>query len=385
MSERLRVGVVGVGKMGLSHLSLLRAHPLVDLVAMCDSNGYVLDTLAKYTGLRGVKDYGRLLADPDLDAVVIATPTTSHFPMARSALEAGKHVFCEKPLTLSAADSAALAKLAADGGLCTQVGYHNRFVATFAEVERLLALGAIGAVSHALAEAYGPVVLRPKGGTWRSRRDQGGGAMYDYAAHPLDLLAWYLGEPQSVSGTVLSKVFSADTEDAVYATLGYGEGRSAQLSVNWSDESYRKMSTKVTLWGASGRIVADRQELQVYLRDDAVAPDGYVAGWNVRYTTDLTEPVWFYVRGEEYSAELDYFVRSALGTPPDGRPAGLNSFDSARVTDQVIEMLQSDAAMPRTTTSSGQLTATTPAVTSPPRWRTWLRRLRRRGRKGARS
>jgi scyllo-inositol 2-dehydrogenase (NADP+) len=343
MTEKLRVGVVGVGKMGLSHLSLLGAHTEVDLAAMCDSNGYLLDTLSKYTGIRGITDYSRLVADPDIDALVIATPTTAHFPMVRTALENGKHVFCEKPLTLSGAESGTLAAIAAERGLRTQVGYHNRFVAAFAEARRLLDLGAIGTVTHALAEAYGPVVLRPKGSTWRTRRDQGGGALYDYAAHPLDLLAWYLGEPTSVRGTVLAHIFSTDTEDAVYSTLDYGDGRTAQLSVNWSDESYRKMSTKVTLWGTHGRITVDRQECQVYLTDTAVVPDGYRAGWNVRYTTDLTEPVWFYLRGEEYSAEIDYFVRSVRGTLPEGRAEGLNTFASASVTDRVMELMLTDS------------------------------------------
>src|ERR1700712_5630649 len=363
--------------MGLSHLSLLRAHPEVELAAMCDSNGYVLDTLSKYTGLRAVKDYSKLVEDDAIDAVVIATPTTSHFAMAKAALENGKHVFCEKPLTLSSADSAALAKIAADRGLTTQVGYHNRFVAAFAEVKRLLGLGAIGTVTHALAEAYGPVVLQPKGGTWRSRRDQGGGCVYDYAAHPLDLLTWYLGEPTSVGGTTLSKIFSADTEDAVYSSLDYGNGLTAQLSVDWSDESFRKMSTKITLWGTTGRIVVDRQECQVYLRENAAIPEGYEAGWNVRYTTDLTEPVWFYVRGEEYSAELDYFVRSARGTLPDGWSPGLNAFDTAGVADRVIELLFADASGPRTL-AAGSDAAAASTPTSPGRWRAGVRRWRER-------
>jgi scyllo-inositol 2-dehydrogenase (NADP+) len=380
VADQLRVAVVGVGKMGLSHLSLLRAHPQVELAAMCDSNGYVLDTLSKYTGMRAVKDFARVVEDDAIDAVVIATPTTSHFEMARTALEHGKHVFCEKPLTLSAADSAALAKLAAERGLCTQVGYHNRFVASFGEVHRLLESGAIGTVTHALAEAYGPVVLRPKGSTWRTRRDQGGGCMYDYAAHPLDLLAWYLGEPRSVGGTVMSKIFSTDTEDAVYSTLDYGNGVTAQLSVNWSDEAFRKMSTKISLWGTTGSIVADRQECRVYLRDTAVIPQGYEAGWNVRFTTDLTQPVWFYVRGEEYSAELDYFVHSALGTLPEGQLPGLNTFDSAQVTDQVIEMLQADADAPRTGVPTDGAAAQ-PALAGRTRttWRErWQRRRARR-------
>lgn len=344
----VRLAVVGVGKMGLSHLSILGAHPEVELAAICDSSGYLVDVLEKYTGVHGEGDYFSMLEKVPLDAVVIATPTTAHFPMVKAALEKGLHVFCEKPLTLSSAESLQLAALAAQRGLVTQVGYHNRFVAAFAEVRRLLDAGAIGEISHALAEAYGPVVLRPKGGTWRSRRSEGGGCLYDYAAHPLDLLTWYLGEPESVGGTVLGKVFSADTEDEVYSTLYYPSGQTAQLSVNWSDESYRKMTTRVTLWGTHGRITVDRQECQVYLRDTATPPEGYRHGWNVRYTTDLTPPVWFYVRGEEYSAELDHFVRAVSGSSGDASP-GFNTFTSAAVTDKAIEMMIVDATTPRAT------------------------------------
>jgi scyllo-inositol 2-dehydrogenase (NADP+) len=382
----VRVAVVGVGKMGLSHLALLGAHPDVEVAAICDSSGYVLDVLSKNTGVPAVKDYDELLKRDDLDAVVIATPTHAHFSMVKAALERGLHVFCEKPLTLDADESTELAELARSRGLHAQVGYHNRFVAAFAEAKRLLDAGAIGEVRHAQAEAYGPVVLRTKGGTWRSRRAEGGGCLYDYAAHPLDLLTWYLGEPSSVGGTMLGSIFSASTEDEVYSTLFYDGKVSAQLSVNWSDESYRKMSTKITLTGTTGRITVDRQECQVYLRDTAAVPEGYEVGWNVRYTTDLTPPVWFYIRGEEYSAELDHFVRAIDGTLPAGSVADLNSFASAAVTDRVIESMLQNAedATGRTDVPSGA-TTTTPATSDPTTGRTgrrerWTRRsLRRRG------
>ncbi|GAB2875377.1 Gfo/Idh/MocA family protein [Nocardioides pacificus] len=339
----LRVAVVGVGKMGLSHLSLLRAHPQVMVEVVCDANGYVLDVLGAHTGVHLAKDYVAMLDAVDIDAVVIATPTKAHFPMVRAALERGLHVFCEKPLTLSALESAELARLADERGLIGQVGYHNRFVAAFAEAARLVELDAIGPIHHVLAEAYGPVVLQPRGSTWRSRRSEGGGCLYDYAAHPLDLMTWILGEPTAVRGTTLGHVYSTDTEDEVYSTLEYA-GASAQLSVNWSDESYRKMTTRLTLWGSQGRITVDRQECQVYLRDSAVPPEGYRPGWNVKYTTELTPPVWFYLRGEEYSAELDYFVRSALQDLRPGEPQGMNSFASAAATDRVIEMLLADGS-----------------------------------------
>lgn len=335
----IRIAVVGLGKMGLSHLSMIRAHPEVSVDAAVDATGYVVDVLSKYTGLKTFTDYEEMLDAVELDAVLIATPTRLHAPMVRAALERGLHVFCEKPLCLTSSESAGLAELAASKNLVTQVGYHNRFVGAFREVKTLLEAGAIGRVTHATAEAYGPVVLKPKGSTWRSRRSEGGGCLYDYAAHPIDLMMWYLGTPNAVGGTVLGKVFSENTEDEVFSTVFFPSGTSGQVSVNWSDESVRKMSTKVTLWGTAGRIYADRQEAQVYLREDAVIPDGYQQGWNVRYTTELTDPVWFYLRGEEYSAQLDYFVQSINGHRLDG----LNCFENATVTDRTLELLTIDA------------------------------------------
>jgi predicted dehydrogenase len=206
-------------------------------------------------------------------------------------------------------------------------------------MKRLNDAGAIGEVTHVLAEAYGPVVLKPKGSTWRTQRSEGGGCLYDYAAHPINLLNWYFGAPEAVGGSVLNKIFSRDTDDEVYSTLYFPGGLSAQLSVNWSDESYRKMSTKISAWGTNGRIVADRQECQVYLRDTTKAPKGYQAGWNVRYTTDLTEEVWFYIRGEEYSAQLDYFAKAVA----ERRADNVNSFISAAQTDTVIAQIVADA------------------------------------------
>lgn len=328
----VNVGIIGLGKMGLSHYSIINAHEDVKVVGVCDSSGYVLDVLNKYTGVTTFTDYEKMLTTTSAEAVVISTPSRMHAPMVRACLERGIHVFCEKPFCLDPAESRALAALASERGLVCQVGYHNRFVGAFAEVKRLLDAEALGTVSHVLAEAYGPVVLKPKGGTWRSKKDEGGGALYDYAAHPLDLLTWYFGRPETVSGTKLGHVFSTETEDEVFTSIDWGRGLTGQLSVSWSDESQRKMTTKVTIWGTNGRINVDRQECQVYLRDAARAPTSYESGWNVRYTTELTDEVSFYVRGEEYSAQLDAWV----GRIGSASVQGVGDFSDAATTDEVL-------------------------------------------------
>lgn len=337
----VRLAVVGLGKMGLSHLAMINAHPNVKVVAICDATGYVLDVLNKYTGVKPYGDFDAMLREAPLDAVIIATPSSMHARMVRMALDKGLHVFCEKPFCLDTKEGDEVTRLAQEKSLVNQVGYHNRFVGAFQEVKRLLDANAIGEVTHVLAEAYGPVVLKPQGATWRTKSSEGGGCLYDYAAHPLNLVNWYFGAPQGVGGTILNKIFSRETDDEVFGTLYYADGKSAQISVNWSDESYRKMTTRISIWGNAGRIYADRQECQVFLRDTAQIPAGYQQGWNVRYTTDLTEPVWFYVRGEEYSAQLDYFVRCI----EEKRAAdNVNSFANAIVTDKVMAMMMADAA-----------------------------------------
>ena len=333
----VKIAVTGLGKMGISHLSMVNAHPQAD-VSVCDTSKTILDVLGKYTETPIWRDYDAMLADGGLDAVIIATPSRLHAPMVSKALERGIHVFCEKPFCLDWREAQELEELAAKKGLINQVGYHYRYVGAFQEMKRLVAAGAIGEITHALAEAYGPVVLKPKGSTWRTDRAEGGGCLYDYAAHPVNLLNWFFGAPDHVSGTVLNSIFSADTDDEVYSTFVYASGLSAQVSVNWSDESHRKMSSKVTLTGTRGRISADRQELQAYLREPAENLPDYRQGWNVKYTTELTQPVWFYLRGEEYSAQIDDFVTAVA----EGAPRSPNDFASAAMTDQTLAMMIAD-------------------------------------------
>jgi predicted dehydrogenase len=360
---KIRIAIVGLGKMGLSHLAMLRPHPGLDVVAACDATAYLTDVLAKHAGLKCYADFDRMLAEETLDAILIATPSRLHAAMVDKALQRGLHVFCEKPFVLDRADGDRLVAAARERGRVTQVGYHYRFVGAFREASRLVRSGALGQVHHVRAEAFGPVVLRPKGGTWRSAKSEGGGALYDYACHALDLVNFVAGVPTAVSGVVRQSVFSRDVDDEVYCTLHFAGGASGQLSVNWSDESYRKMSTKVSVWGTNGRIVADRQECQIYLRDPHPALPELGRGWTVRYTTDLTDDVWFYLRGEEYSAQIDYFAQSIA----QGRLDGENTFASALQTDQLVAMILDAQA--------GASPSTLVAAPSVATHRNWFQRL----------
>ena len=160
--------------MGFSHLAIANARPSTEVV-LCDNSAFVPDVIAKYSGLKLHRDYEEMLATEKLDAVLVATPSRLHAPMVKAALERGLHVFCEKPFCLDWRESDALAEQASRRNLVTQVGYHYRYVGAFREMKRIVDSGALGTITHALAEAYGPVVLRSNGATWRTQRTEGGG------------------------------------------------------------------------------------------------------------------------------------------------------------------------------------------------------------------
>jgi predicted dehydrogenase len=334
----LKAGIIGLGKMGLSHAAIVAPHKDVDLVAVCDTSSLVLEGIKKFTGIKVYDDYRKMIDSEILDFVIVATPTKFHFPMVKYALDKGIHTFCEKPFSLTIKEGEEMVSLAEKNNLVNQVGYHNHFIGTFRELKRLIKSGILGDLVHFTGEAYGPVVTKPKGGTWRSDPGEGGGCLFDYASHVLNLIQEIIGRPVSADGAQLKKIYSKDVEDAVYSVLKLETGLSGILSVNWSDETYRKMSTSITVIGRKGKILCDATELKIYLKDPD-AQEKLDRGWTIKYITDLAIPVDFYLRGEEYSAQIDNFVRHVI----EKKPTAVNTFRQALETDRVMEIIVAES------------------------------------------
>jgi predicted dehydrogenase len=333
----IRTGIIGLGKMGISHCAILGAHPDVNLVSVCDSSSLVTDGFKKYSRFECFNDYKKMIDTMKLDALVIASPTKFHAEMVSYAIKNNIHLFCEKPFSLNPNEGKNLSLQVKKMKLVNQVGYHNRFLGTFDEVKRLLSLNIIGEIYHFKGESYGPVVLKEKGSTWRSEREEGGGCLYDYASHTIDLINFLLGRPVKVAGTKLKSIFSKHVEDAVYSTLTLESGLSGQLSVNWSDATHRKMNTQITILGKKGRILADATEIKIFLKEDNNSLD-LSKGWTIKDITSLTDNVNFYLRGEEYSSQIDYFIDCIKTKKTDNK----SSFESASQTDEVIALLIED-------------------------------------------
>ncbi|MGE5348669.1 MAG: Gfo/Idh/MocA family protein [Actinomycetota bacterium] len=336
----LKAGIIGLGKMGISHAAIVGPHKDVDLAAVCDTSALVLEGFRKFTKVRVYDDYKKMVDAEALDFVVIATPTKFHFPMVKYALEKGIHTFCEKPFSLTIREGEELVSLADRKNLVNQVGYHNHFIGTFRELKRLLQKGILGELVHFTGEAYGPVVTKPKGGTWRSDPGEGGGCLFDYASHVINLIQEIIGRPVRAEGASLKKIYSKDVEDAVYSVLKLESGLTGILSVNWSDETYRKMSTSLTVIGKKGKIVCDATELKIYLKDPDQS-EKLDRGWTIKYITDLAIPVDFYLRGEEYSAQIDNFIKDVLNR----KPGNINTFRQALETDRVMELIMAESKL----------------------------------------
>jgi len=333
----IKGAIIGLGKMGLSHAAIVGAHPEVDMVAVCDTSSLVLDAFKKFTEVHTYTDYQEMIKKENPDFVIIATPTRFHYPMVKYALENGKHIFCEKPFSLHTYEGEELVQLAKSRGLVNQVGYHNHFIGTFRELKRLLQAGVLGEIVHFTGEAYGPVVVKEKGGTWRSKPEEGGGCLYDYASHVLNLIQETIGRPTKASGSQLKSIYSKGVEDAVYCSLKMENGISGQLAVNWSDETHRKMTTSLTIIGKNGKIICDATEIKIYLKEP-VKKEGLEQGWTTKYITDFAIPVNYYLRGEEYSAQIDNFIDCIV----NNKQSVYNTFEQGLYTDKVVEMIIAD-------------------------------------------
>jgi predicted dehydrogenase len=330
----LKAGIIGLGKMGISHAAIVGAHPDVKTVGVCDTSSFMLNAFKKFSKTNIYSDYKRLIEEQSPDLIFVATPTKYHSPIVNYALDHNIHVFCEKPFCLKQDEGQVLVKLANKKNLVNQVGYHNQFIGTFLEMKRLLQKKVLGELMHFIGEAYGPVVVKEKGGTWRSRREEGGGCLYDYASHVLNLIQEVIDRPKEVNGALLKSIYSRGVEDAVYALLTLQNNVSGVLSVNWSDETYRKMSTSLTVIGTKGKMICDATEIKIYLREEN-KKERLEKGWTIKYIPELALPVNFYLRGEEYSAQVDTFIDCVKHK----KPATLNTFEQALYTDHVIDMI----------------------------------------------
>jgi len=335
----INIGIIGLGRMGITHYSIINSHPNVKIIAVVDTSSLILNLMKKYiNSINTYTDHNELFNKESLDAVIICTPPTLHYPIARKAAEKGIHVFCEKPFTTKMTQADELTTLFKQKQLVNQVGYVNRSNDIFRSIKKFINDGIIGDVIRFKSEMYSRTITKSEeGNTWRDSREKGGGAIFEMASHAIDLVNYIIGKPDKVTGTSLTSIYSKNVEDAVNATFLYKNGISGTLFVNWSDESYRKPTNKLEVLGSKGKILADQHEIKIFLKKEL--PEYHLhEGWNIRYITDVFKSVPFYVRGNEFTSQLYHFIECIT----DRDKINICSFKDAGDTLEVIEKIFTD-------------------------------------------
>lgn len=189
-------------------------------------------------------DAQAVIARDDIDAVIVATPTSTHHEYVLAALQAGKHVLCEKPFATSLEQGRAMIEAAAGLGLTTMCNFEFRYSAHRLQISRLLADGLIGVPQSATATLYFPFApSQPL--NWRSQLAMGGGALNEHGSHYFDALRGWMGEVTSISAQLAThepsridpesgEEVQADADDFVAATLRFASGAIANVSLVWS-------------------------------------------------------------------------------------------------------------------------------------------------------
>ena len=221
-NRKINTAVIGYGYWGPNIVRNLLERPELELWGLCELNP---ERAAKFTdrypGNRTCSSFDEVLADPNVDAVSIATPPRTHYQLARQALLAGKHVLVEKPLATNTADAVELAKLAERNGLVLMPGHTFLYSPAVNKVRELIDSGELG-------EIYFITSSRMNLGIY-----QEDGVVCDLAPHDLSILLYWLDRPVSVVAASGCTVFQNGVPETAFLTVCFDEGATANVQVSW--------------------------------------------------------------------------------------------------------------------------------------------------------
>jgi predicted dehydrogenase len=277
----LRWGIIGTGTRGNgTHVPALKEMaPEFDVAALCDVVEGRLKAAAKHWGKAAAtySDYQKLLSNPDVTAVVIATPNLLHREMLQAALQAGKHVLCEKPAGVSFADAGEMQRMAESAKQVVMFGMQYRHNPRTAKIRELIEAGKIGKpkyivqncsrgdwnLSKDVWQYSDPKLFGGKSNNWRFFQAASGGTLNEYSCHYFDLLHWFAGSPTpsavSGDGGISTYTDGRDTWDHASVTLKYPNGVTAVHSLSL----FGPGRGDVTVMGEDGSIVSQGDNFQL--------------------------------------------------------------------------------------------------------------------------
>lgn len=269
MSKVYRIGIVGCGGIANGkHLPSLKKLDNVEVVAFCDIVVERAEKAAREYGAEGAQvysDYRELLKDQSLDIVHVLTPNDFHAEVTIAALEADKHVMCEKPMAKTAADARRMVEAAKRTGKKLTIGYNNRFRPDSLHLKKLVEEGQLGDIYFAKAHAIRRRAV-PTWGVFLDEEKQGGGPLIDIGTHALDLTLWMMNnyKPKVVLGTKYHELSQRENaanawgpwdpakftvEDSAFGMVVMENGATVMLESSWALNTLDVYEAKCSLSG----------------------------------------------------------------------------------------------------------------------------------------
>jgi len=290
----LRVGLAGLGSMGRNHLRILTARNDVCLAAVADPVAAALAGATAQTDAQGFAEPLAMIAEAELDAVVIAAPTTAHVPLALAAIERGIAVLVEKPLAATIDEAMRIVDASRAAGVPVQVGHVERFNPAVLELGRLIDDGWLSTIYSIASRRAGPFPARI--------RDVG--VTVDLATHDADILSWIAGErPSRVYGETAQRIH-ATNEDLLFGLLQFPSGATGMLDVNWLTPAKRRQLVVV---GEEGMFELDylTQRLTFTQATDTTNPR-LIGGYAPTFEGEVIELA--VASAEPLASEIDAFL-----------------------------------------------------------------------------
>jgi myo-inositol 2-dehydrogenase/D-chiro-inositol 1-dehydrogenase len=316
----MRFGLLGAGRIGQIHGRSVAAHKSASLAAVTDVDAKAVVALAQETGAAVAKSAADIIADKNIDAVLICTPTDTHADLIEQAAKAGKAVFCEKPVDLSADRVRACLKVVADTKAPLMIGFNRRFDPSFASLRQRLRDGEVGSpeIVTILSRDPGPPPI--------SYITRSGGLFRDMMIHDLDLARFLLGEePVEVSALasclVDPEIGKAGDIDTAVVTLRTASGKLAQIS-NSRRATYG-YDQRIEVHGSTGLLRAHNLHATTVERANA---QGFNSDPVLHFFLERYLPA--------YRAEIDAFITGVTA----GKPLNPSGEDGLRA------LLLADAA-----------------------------------------
>lgn len=315
---KVRWGVIGAG--GIADRRTIPGMMLAknaELVAVMEVNMELAEKLrAKYSAKRAYDDVDKLLADPEIDAVYIASPVVYHKEQAIKAAKAKKHILIEKPVALTADEGEEVAKACKKEGVLIAVGFMMRYHAYHQKMKEIISNGKLGNVVSCRAQLTCWYPDMP--GSWRQKKNtSGGGALMDMGVHCIDLIQYVTGgKAKRVAALTGTKTFKYEVEDSASVIFEMDNGAYAYVDSNFNIPD-AAAKCRFEIYGTRGSMLAEGTisqveggKLDVVLSDDTLSYDAKQDRVDV---TPVNIDVEF---GNMYTKEIESFCQSILNNEP---------------------------------------------------------------------